>query len=211
MPSLSTLAVFIGAALVLLAIPGPSVLYIVTQSISHGRAAGLVSVLGVQVGATVHVAAATIGVSSILLSSARAFQVVKYAGAAYLIFLGLQRLLRRGEEADPGSLPRTPFRRLFARGVLVNVMNPKTALFFYAFLPQFVDPDRGVVALQMLLLGGIFVALAMASDGTYALLAGTIGRRLWRSVVYRRLERFAVGSIFIGLGVATAVSGPARK
>ena len=147
LPDPGALAVFVVAALVLLVIPGPAVLYIVSQSISRGRLAGIVSMLGIQVGGLVHVAAAAAGLSALLVRSAVAFNVVKYAGAAYLVFLGLRRILGKDEAQDvPGARPEKSLRRLFAQGVVVNVLNPKTALFFFSFLPQFVDVDAGSVA-----------------------------------------------------------------
>src|SRR3954469_7601126 len=134
LPDPGALAVFVVAALVLLVIPGPAVLYIVSQSISRGRLAGLVSMLGIQGGGLVPGAAAAAGLSALLIRSAVAFNIVKYAGAAYLVFLGLRRILGRGEADDvPGARPGKSLRRLFAQGVLVNVLNPKTALFFFSF------------------------------------------------------------------------------
>jgi threonine/homoserine/homoserine lactone efflux protein len=205
-PDLSTLVLFSAAALALLVVPGPAVLYIVAQSVSHGRRAGVVSMLGIQAGGLVHVAAATIGLSSLLVSSATAFTVVKYAGAAYLVCLGLQRLLTREEAAASGEAGSRDLRQLFYRGAIVNVLNPKTALFFFAFLPQFVDPD-GPVALQMLGLGLLFIALAVLSDGAWALAAGTAGGWLRRSRHFLAAQRYVSGSVLLGLGVATAFSG----
>ena len=177
LPDPGALAVFVAAALVLLVIPGPAVLYIVSQSISRGRLAGIVSMLGIQVGGLVHVAAAAAGLSALLVRSAVAFNVVKYAGAAYLVFLGLRRILGKDEAEDvPGARSEKSLRRLFAQGVVVNVLNPKTALFFFSFLPQFVDVDAGSVALQIATLGLVFILLAMVSDGLYALAAGSAAR-----------------------------------
>lgn len=206
MPEPTTLAVFAGAALALLIVPGPAVLYIVAQSVDRGRRAGLVSMLGIQTGGLVHVAAATLGLSSLLAPSATAFSVVKYGGAAYLVFLGIQRLLVRDEVA--GLEARTPRRlsELYRRGVVVNVLNPKTALFFFAFLPQFVDPDAAA-APQIALLGLLFIGLAVVSDGAYALLAGTLGGWLRRSRALLRAQRWVSGSVLVGLGVAAALSG----
>jgi threonine/homoserine/homoserine lactone efflux protein len=155
-----TLAVFALAALAILAVPGPAVIYIVTRSIQQGRSAGLASVLGIHVGTFVHLTAATVGLSAILVSSATAFTVVKVVGALYLIVIGIRTLLGRADPADtdPQRLPRRR-RRDFAEGVVVNVLNPKTALFFLAFLPQFVDPARGQASLQILVLGLTFMLL----------------------------------------------------
>jgi threonine/homoserine/homoserine lactone efflux protein len=206
-PDASTLALFSLAALALIVVPGPAVLYVVARSLDQGRRAGVVSTLGIGVGGLVHVAAATLGVSSLVLSSARAFEVVKLAGAAYLVVLGLRLLVGGRNGEGPERRERAPLRRVFAQGVVVNVLNPKTALFFLAFLPQFVDPDAGSVALQMLVLGGIFVGLALVSDGLYALLAGTLGGLLRRNRRVLRAQRYVSGTVLVGLGVAAAASG----
>ena len=212
MPDVSTIALFAAAALVLLVIPGPSVLYIVTRSIDQGRAAGFVSVLGIHAGTLVHIAAAALGVSAILMRSAVAFSVVKYAGAVYLIAVGIRRLARR-DEADIVDVPRGDRGswKIFRQGLIVNVLNPKTALFFFAFLPQFVDRSRGPVWAQMLFFGAVFVALGIVSDGTYALLSSWAAARIRSSTAFANLRRFVSGSVFVGLGVATAVSGNGSK
>ena len=207
MPDASTFLLFAAASLAFLIVPGPSVIYIVTRSLVHGRRGGLTSALGVQVGGLVHVVGATIGVSALIASSATAFTVVKYAGAAYLVFLGLRRLLARNEREPEAPPPSTPASRLFWQGTLVNVLNPKTALFFLAFLPQFVDPAAGQVAPQMLVLGTLLVAIGTVSDGTYALLAAGAGRRLREAAAARRALDRVGGGVFVGLGVATALSG----
>ena len=171
MPDLTTLALFTAAAMALIVVPGPAVLYIVAQSVDGGRRAGLVSALGIATGGLVHVVAAAVGLSSLVLSSATAFTVVKYAGAAYLVVLGIRRLLERDEarvEVRSGGL-----RRIYGQGVVVNVLNPKTALFFFAFLPQFVDVGAGHVTVQLAVFGLLFVALALVSDSVWALVAGT--------------------------------------
>lgn len=207
-----TLAVFAAAALALLVVPGPAVLYIVTRSVHQGRRAGLASVLGIHVGTLVHVLAATIGLSALLVSSATAFTVVKLLGAAYLVFLGVRTLLGRdgaAAEAPAGSVRGR--RRDFAEGIVVNVLNPKTALFFLAFLPQFVDPERGHASLQILLLGLTFMALGFVTDSVWALAAGTAGGVLRGSRRFARVQRYVSGSVFVGLGVVTALAGPHRS
>ena len=177
-PSHSSLLVFVSAALVLLAIPGPAVLYVTSRSIGLGRSAGLVSALGIGVGTLVHVAAAAVGLSALLMSSAAAFSVVKYLGAAYLIYLGVQKL-RREESLDLSQkAPRVKLSRVFGQGIIVNILNPKTALFFFAFLPQFVDASRGNVALQILFLGTLFAGMGVMSDSLWAFFAGTVARHL---------------------------------
>ena len=210
MPDASTFVLFVAAALVLLVVPGPSVLYIVARSIEGGRTAGFVSVLGVQTGAILHIAFATLGLSAILASSAVAFSVVKWLGAAYLVWLGLRQIFGRDEGDDEVAVGPARLSRVFSQGVLVNTLNPKTALFFLAFLPQFVDPSRGAAWTQILLLGATFVILALCSDGLYALLSGTAGgwlRRKMKGASFRRGQRFISGGILIALGAVAAVSG----
>jgi len=202
MPELHTFLIFAAASAAFLAVPGPSVIYIVSRSLAEGRTAGIVSALGIQAGGLMHVTAATIGVSAVLASSAVAFSVVKYAGAAYLIYLGIRRLLEGEDgEAPAGGAPGR--RQLFWQGFVVNSLNPKTALFFLAFLPQFVDPDRGAVAPQVLALGVLFLCLAMLSDGSYALVAGSV--RGWLGERRRALARLS-GCSYVGLGVLAALS-----
>ncbi|HEU4943183.1 MAG TPA: LysE family translocator [Gaiellaceae bacterium] len=200
----STLALFCAASLALAVVPGPAVLYIVAQSVDQGRLAGLVSALGIGVGGLVHVVAATIGLSSLLASSATAFTIVKWAGAAYLVVLGVRRMLTREVvENDLVRVPRSR-RRLFRDGVVVNVLNPKTALFFVAFLPQFVDPDAAAAPLQILALGLVFVLIALSSDSLWALAAGTAGAWLKRSPWYLGFKRWVTGSVFVVLGLSAA-------
>jgi threonine/homoserine/homoserine lactone efflux protein len=199
--------VFAAAALALAVVPGPAVLYIVARSVDQGRFAGLVSALGIGVGSLVHVTAATIGLSSLLASSATAFTVVKYAGAAYLILLGIHRLLTREEVAEVAARPPRGLGMIFRDGVIVNVLNPKTALFFLAFLPQFVDPDQGAASPQILVLGLIFTVIALSSDSLWALAAGTLGAWLRRSRWYLGVKRWVTGTVLVALGAsATHIS-----
>jgi len=209
-PDAATLGVFVAAAVALLLVPGPAVLYIVARSIDQGRSAGLVSVLGVHLGSLVHVAAAAVGLSSLLVSSAVAFSFVKYAGAAYLLYLGVRALIAREEPVDIELRP-APLRTLVRQGAVVNVLNPKTALFFLAFLPQFVDPDAGYVAAQLVFFGLVFVALGLVTDGLYALAAGTAGGSLRSSRFFAGARRWVSGTVFIGLGLVTALSGSRQK
>ena len=213
MPDATTFALFALACLAFLAIPGPSVFYIVTRSLVQGRRAGVTSMLGVQVGGLVHVVAAAFGVSALIASSATAFTVVKYAGAAYLVFLGVRKLLARDAGEEVELAPHTPrsTAELFGHGVVVNVLNPKTALFFLAFLPQFVDPNAGPVAPQMLVLGTLLVGLGVLSDGTYALLAAGAGNKLRSAArARRRLEKIS-GGVFLALGLAAAFAGEPKQ
>jgi threonine/homoserine/homoserine lactone efflux protein len=210
MPGLSTLLLFSLAALALLVIPGPAVLYVVTRSIDQGRSAGAASVLGVHLGTSVHVAAAALGISALLASSATAFTAVKLVGAAYLVLLGVRRILTR--EASSGDAPavRTDLRKVVAQGVVVNVLNPKTALFFLAFLPQFIDPAKGHAGLQVLALGGVFMLLGLISDGTYAMLGSAAGGWLRRRLLHSKRQRYVTGGVYITLGATAALSGSAR-
>ena len=202
-PEVSTLLLFAAACAALFAIPGPAVVYIVARTVAHGRRAGLVSVLGIEAGALVHLAAAALGLSALIASSATAFAVVRYAGAAYLILLGIQALRRSGQPVGR-TAPLVPAdRRLFRDGVLVNVLNPKVAVFFLAFLPQFIEPSAGSVPAQMLVLGAVYVVVALLLDAGWALLAAVVGRVM---TVGRNLERASAG-VYFALGVAAAVTG----
>ena len=206
MPTGSTIALFLLAATALAVVPGPAVAYIVTQSIDQGRRAGLVSALGVASGGLVHVAAATVGLSALIASSATAFTVVKLVGAAYLIVVGIRRILSgEGEEPEPRAV-RAPLRRVYRQGVIVNVLNPKTALFFLAFLPQFVDPQRGAVWPQVAVLGVLFVSVAVLSDMTYALVSDAIAGRIRRTGTGAKVRRWLTGGVFVALGITAAVA-----
>ena len=214
MPAASTYALFVAAALALLLVPGPAVFYVVARSVEGGRVTGLISVLGVELGTLVHVIFAAAGLSAILASSATAFALVKWLGAAYLVYLGLQHLLaRRGD--DDGELPDGDEKRLprvFAQSVLVQVLNPKVALFFLAFLPQFVDPSRGAAWMQILVLGATLALLGLFTDGLYALAGGTAADWLRRRSArggLGRARRYVSGGIYLALGAA-AVSGSGK-
>ncbi len=211
MPSLGTYALFIATALALLAIPGPAVLYVVGRSIDQGRTAGLASVLGITTGTIVHITAATVGLSSLILASKVAFDAVRYVGAAYLILLGVRRLLTRGQEEAVGARPPRTLRRLYSQGLVVNLLNPKTIVFIFAFIPQFVDVGAGHVWLQILLLGLTFAGLGLMSDSLYAIVAGTVADRLRGTPLVSRVERWLGGTVLIGLGVASALVAPNRK
>jgi threonine/homoserine/homoserine lactone efflux protein len=211
MPDPSRLTLFVGAALLLLVVPGPSVLYIVTQSVSHGRRAGIASVAGITTGTLVHIAAATVGLSALLASSPLAFDVVKYLGAAYLIAVGIRRLAGLEREREPHVRRTRDFGRLYRQGIVVNVLNPKTALFFLAFLPQFVEPTRGAAWLQILALGLLFAALGFLSDSVWATVAGTLGERLRRSRRFPAVQRYVSGSVFVGLGAVAALTAPVKS
>jgi len=215
MPDASTFALFVAAALSLLLVPGPAVFYIVARSVEGGRVTGLVSVLGVELGTLLHVGFAAVGLSAVLVSSVTAFSVVKWLGAAYLVYLGLQHLLVRDggdEEALPASTEKR-LPRVFTQSVLVQVLNPKVALFFLAFLPQFVDPSRGVAWTQIIVLGATLAILGLFTDGLYALLGGAAADWLKRRSAgagLGRARRYVSGGVYLALGAATAVSGSTK-
>jgi threonine/homoserine/homoserine lactone efflux protein len=211
LPSAANLWLFTAAALALLLVPGPAVLYIVARSVEQGRLAGFVSDLGIHSATLVHVAAAALGLSAILASSALAFGIIKYAGAGYLIWIGLKKLFGPAQPVGDIDVPRVGYWRLFRDGFVVNLLNPKTALFFLAFLPQFVEVGRGHVAMQIAMLGLLFTGLGFVTDGCYALAAGTVGQWLKRSRAYLGFERYVSGIVFIGLGLSAAFAGNNRK
>jgi len=210
-PSLSTYAVFLATAMALLAIPGPAVLYVVTRSIEMGRSGGIASVAGITTGTFVHVGLATAGLSSLILASKAAFDAVKYVGAAYLIFLGVRRLLTKAEDRVKEDGPPRTRRRAYTQGIVVNLTNPKTIVFIFAFIPQFVDPNARHVWLQVLVLGASFACLGFLSDSVYALTAGAVADRLRGSRRIARFERWFGGSMLIGLGIAAAAWTPGRS
>lgn len=215
MPTSAEWLVFLGAAALFAIIPGPGILYVLARSLRGGRADGIRSSLGNGIGALAHVAAAAVGLSAVLAASATAFTVVKLLGAAYLIYLGLRALFER-DHVRP-DVPDRPARRRRAgrsavvQGMITELLNPKTALFFLAFLPQFVDPAAGPVAPQMLVLGTLLVGLGVLSDGTYALLAAGAGRRLRSATATRRVLERTSGGVFVGLGVVAALAGEPRQ
>lgn len=203
---------FVSAATILLLIPGPAVLYVVARSMDQGRVAGLASAAGIAVGTLVHVLAASLGLSALLISSALAYSAVKYVGACYLFYLGIKKFRERPGYAShqPQSDP-VPVRKVFAQGVVVNVLNPKTAIFFFAFLPQFVSPARGRVSLQFLALGMMFAAMGWTSDSLWALSAGSAAHWLRRNKGVTNNQRYVAGTVYLGLGLAAAVSGTRHK
>jgi threonine/homoserine/homoserine lactone efflux protein len=206
MPETATLLAFSAAALVLFVVPGPAVFYIVTRSVAQGQRAGLMSVAGIHTGSLVHIAAAVIGLTTLLATSATAFRAVKWAGAAYLVYLGVRIYLERDEEQEGPEPASTSMRRIFTQGFVVTLLNPKVTVFFLAFVPQFVDPTGGTAA-QVLVLGAIFLIIGVVMDGLYALVSGSFGDRLQRSGWWRRGRRWVSGSIYVALGVVAAVAG----
>lgn len=199
---------FVAAALVVLVIPGPGVLYAVSRSAAQGYRAGLVSALGLSLGAFVHAIAAAIGLSAILLTSATAFGIVKVLGAGYLIYLGLRMIMSKGgKQTGPGATDPVALKRLLVDGIVISVFNPKIAIFFLAFLPQFVDPALGTIPVQLLLLGLLYSGLALLTDGTYALLAGGLRQWIGGRFMQGPIPRYVCGSLYIGLGMYAAFSG----
>jgi len=207
MPTAATLLVFAGAALALLVVPGPSVLYIVTRGMHQGRSAALVSVLGVTTATLVHTSFAAIGLPATLAPSAAAFTVVKAAGSAYLLWLAVRTWRDRSADAADAPPPAVPLRRIYLQGFVVNLLNPKTALFILALLPQFVDPARGSAAVQILVLGGVLASLGLLSDGAYALASGSIGAWLRRRRSVAAAQRRISAIVYAILGVGTALAG----
>ena len=208
MPSLSAYLVFLATALAILLVPGPAVLYVVTRSIEMGRAGGIASVAGITTATAAYVFLAVAGLSSLVIASAAAFDVVKYAGAAYLLFLGIRRLLGRGlDEETEERTPRT-LRKAYTQGFVVNLSNPKLIVFVFALLPQFVDPHAARPWLQTLLFGLSFTCLAFLSDSLYALAAGSVADRLRGRDRVRRIERWVGGGVLVGLGILAAAWSP---
>ena len=206
-PDPTTLLLFAAAASVLVILPGPNHVYIITRSIDRGRSAGIASSFGVETGTLVHIAFAAAGLSAVIASSAVAFDVVKYLGAAYLIYLGTTALLSgKGLDIDAPRDERG-LRRIYLDGVLVNVLNPKVALFFLSFVPQFVDPARGSVASQIVVLGLVLVAIGLPSNLVYAFAAGALGGWLRRRPRFLRRQNKVVGGIYLTLGAAAALTG----
>jgi threonine/homoserine/homoserine lactone efflux protein len=205
MPDFSTLGAFFAAAFLLNIAPGPDMLYVIGRSIGQGRRAGTVSAVGIFVGCLVHIFVAAVGLAALLRSSPVAYNIVRYAGAAYLVYLGMRVLFERASTLKAPEIQSAPLGRIFTQGAITNVLNPKVALFFLAFLPQFIQPQRGSVALQIIVLGLIFdvggtlVNLAVAQAG------GRLGDVIKRHSGLARLQRWFTGAVFIGLGMRVAL------
>jgi threonine/homoserine/homoserine lactone efflux protein len=210
MPDISTIILFAAAASVLLIVPGPAVIYIVNRSLDQGKQAGIISVLGIGTGTLIHITAAALGISAVLASSVLAFSILKYAGAVYLIYLGIQKFLSKEELILENSHNKVEHSKIFYQGIIVNLLNPKTALFFLAFLPQFIDPYRNVT-LQILVLGLILVLMGLISDGMYALLAGYLGSWIKKKIKLLRAQKYISGTIYFALGVAAVFAGSNKK
>jgi threonine/homoserine/homoserine lactone efflux protein len=209
LPSWPLLAAFLGASLVLAVTPGPGVLYIVTRSMSQGRRSGLASVAGVALGNLGNALGAAVGLAALFAVSSVAFVVVKFAGAGYLIYLGIQAL-RAPAAAAAAVQERSPLSRIVRDGFLVALFNPKTALFFAAFLPQFMSAGAAPLA-QSAVLGALFVSIAALTDSIYAVTASAIGPALGQAAGLRAAGRYLSGGVFIGLGVLAACGGPRKS
>jgi threonine/homoserine/homoserine lactone efflux protein len=210
MPSLATIVAFAAASLALLVIPGPAVLYIINRSVADGRKVGLASVAGVEVGTFVHVLAAALGLSAALAASALAFNTIKWLGVAYLAWIGVRTLLRPAVAAARDAGPPIEPSRAFTQGIVVNVLNPKIALFFLSFLPQFIDPELGSAGMQALVLGMVFVTLGFVTDGLYAVAASSLRTVLLRGRGLPFVQRYVAGTVYLGLGLLAATAGHAR-
>jgi len=203
MPSLSTLPLFVAASIVLLIIPGPAVLFIVARSSAQGTRAGLVSVLGVHVASAVHVLAAAVGLSAIIVASSIAFTGVKFVGGLYLIYIGVKSIRGARQVAQAATPTLRSEKKIFTEAFIVNIFNPKVALFFLAFIPQFIDRDAGPVWIQTLVLGAIYIALGLCTDSVYALIGARAGTWLGGRASRLRASRYAEGGILVCLGLLT--------
>jgi len=206
-PSIESLIAFGIASLALLVIPGPAVLYIINRSVTDGRNVALAAVAGLEIGNFMHVIAATVGLSAVIAASATAFLIVKWIGAGYLVYIGIRTLVKRPQAVTQASDQMTR-RRAFTQGIVVNTFNPKVALFFLSFLPQFIDADRGSAALQSLILGTTFVILGSVSDSLFALLASALRGTLLRGKSLPFVQRYVAGTVFIALG---AIASSTRR
>jgi threonine/homoserine/homoserine lactone efflux protein len=215
-PDFTHWSVFLTATIILLVIPGPSVLFVVARGIDQGSRAALFSSVGLAFGDLFQVLCAAVGLSALLASSIMLFMTVKYAGAAYLIFIGIRRILEKDAPLVPDALGKPSFSKLRARslvvqGFSVNALNPKTALFFLALLPQFVTPTAGPASFQILALGGAFVALGFLTNSVYGLMGGKLGSFARHSVRFRKMTRFAGGGTLVALGVAAALAPASHR
>ncbi len=204
-PPLHDVVAFGIASIALLVIPGPAVIYVLNRSVADGRNAALAGVAGLEIGNFMHVIAATLGLSAIIAASATAFTTIKWAGAAYLVYVGVRTLLVTPTPPDSKSASATA-RKSFTQGIVVNTLNPKVALFFLSYLPQFIDPDRGSPALQSFILGTLFVILGSMTDATYALTASALRDRLLSGRALPFVQRYVAGSVFVALGVVASTA-----
>ncbi len=207
MPMLTTLFLLIAMTVLVCIVPGPDMLYIISRSTGQGRSAGVVSCLGIATGGLLQTTAVALGISGVFLVVPIAYDIIKYVGAAYLVYLGIRFILSREEMQASLRDGKVDFRKAFFQGSLTTLLNPKVALFYVAFLPQFVDPTRGHVPLQLLILGLLFNITSLAVDTSVALLASLLGTRLKRRLRAAKLIHLLAGSVLVGLGVRLVFSG----
>lgn len=207
----TTLILYISTVSAIVFFPGPNTLYVIANSINQGRTAGFVSIFGIQLATLLHLFAAAFGLSALLLSSALAFNFVKYAGAIYLIYLGIKILLTKKKIETEKEIKKKSLSRVFWQGAIVNLLNPKSALFFFALLPQFIDAKKGTFLPQIVLLGIILLTLGFISDSIYALAAGSFRKFMQGNLTFLRIHKYFSGFIYLGLGAAAAFTGTNRK
>ena len=210
MPTASTIVAFAGASLALLFIPGPAVIYILNRSVADGRRVGLAAVAGLEIGNLVHVLAAALGLSAVLAASATAFTVVKWIGVGYLLFVGVSTLLTKAGSLKADQ-PSISVKRAFVQGIVINTLNPKVALFFLSFLPQFINVHAAHPGLQALILGLVFIGLACITDPLYAIAASTLRGVLLRGTAYPFVQRYVAGTVFLALGLVAATASPSHQ
>ncbi|OGU33235.1 MAG: hypothetical protein A2068_04215 [Ignavibacteria bacterium GWB2_35_6b] len=206
MISIENIILFTSTGLLLNITPGPDMIYTATRSATQGRNAGIVSALGIGTGTIFHILAAAFGLSAILMYSSTAYEIIKWVGAAYLVYLGIKTILERNKELNPQNVKKDSLQKIYSQGVITNVLNPKVALFFLAFLPQFVDTSSGSVPLQILFLGFIFDTTGTIVNVLVAVFFGKLGGLLNRSPKIKRIQSWFTGTVFIGLGVTLALS-----
>jgi threonine/homoserine/homoserine lactone efflux protein len=207
MPTLTTLFLLVTMTVLVCIVPGPDMLYIISRSTGQGRSTGVVSCLGIATGGLLQTTAVALGISSFFLVVPIAYDIIKYVGAAYLVYLGIRFILSREEMLTSSHDGKADFRKAFLQGSLTTLLNPKVALFYVAFLPQFVDPTRGHIPLQLLILGLLFNITSLAVDTSVALLASLLGTWLKRRSGAAKLIHWLTGSVLVGLGVRLAFSG----
>jgi threonine/homoserine/homoserine lactone efflux protein len=207
MPTLTTLFLLVTMTVLVCIVPGPDMLYIISRSTGQGRSTGVVSCLGIATGGLLQTTAVALGISSFFLVVPIAYDIIKYVGAAYLVYLGIRFILSREEMLTSSHDGKADFRKAFLQGSLTTLLNPKVALFYVAFLPQFVDLTRGHIPLQLLILGLLFNITSLAVDTSVALLASLLGTWLKRRSGAAKLIHWLTGSVLVGLGVRLAFSG----
>lgn len=204
LPELDKFYLFIITAVLMIIIPGPAIIYIMTKSIDQGSKAGVISTLGIETGGLVHVVGASLGLSAIFMMSSTAFLLLKYCGAVYLIYLGIRKITSKVSTSQKRVLPKkAKLKKLYIEGIVVNVLNPKTALFFFMFLPQFISEEKGNIHAQILFLGTLFVFICTLIDLIYVVISGRLGGLINSSILFQRINNYLVGSIYLILGTLT--------